>query len=83
MDKGKRRRFARAREDAILEKIVNNEGIRIKDLAKKLGMWDGNLRRNVERLVKKGIVAKYVENDYVCVKIKKKKLAHGVDEGEP
>ena len=59
------------KDDEIVESIRENNGIRIKDLAKLLGMWDSNLRKRLKLLNKEGKVEKFIQEDYTCVKIKK------------
>ncbi len=60
-------------EDRIIEAIRRNEGIRVKDLVRMLNMWDGNLRREVGTLVRKGVLEKFIKDDFVCVRFRKEK----------
>ena len=55
-----------AREEEIVDAIKHKDGVRIKDLAKLLGMWDGNLRNKINDLVKMGIVEKFIKDKYIC-----------------
>lgn len=59
------------RDDEIVMTIRENNGIRIKDLAKLLSMWDSNLRKRLNLLNKEGKVERFIQKDYTCVKIKK------------
>lgn len=57
-------------EQRIIDAIRKNNGIRIKDLARILGMWDSNLRKRINVLVKKDIVERFVQDGYTCVRVK-------------
>lgn len=61
------------RNDEILSVIRENNGIKIKDLARQLEMWDGNLRKRINALVKTKRIEKFVDGEnYTCVKIRDK-----------
>lgn len=57
-------------EQRIIEAIGKNNGIRIKDLARILGMWDSNLRKRINVLDQNGIVERFVQDGYTCVRVK-------------
>jgi DNA-binding MarR family transcriptional regulator len=59
-------------ENKILQTLMalkNPKYIRIKDLAKKSGMWQGNVSRYVSQLEKKGLVIKFHLNGFIYVEI--------------
>jgi predicted transcriptional regulator len=70
MTSNKKRTIKRERE--IIQSIENNEGIKIKDLAKLLEMWDSNLRKMIKILVEQEKVEKFRKDNYICVRIKKR-----------
>lgn len=59
-----------AREEEIMSAIRKNNGIRIKDLARLLDMWDSNLRKKINILRQKGLVEKFIHDKYTCVRIR-------------
>ena len=59
-------------EDKIIEAVRAKEEIRIKDLAKLLGKWEGNVSRKVSVLAREGTVEKFVKDGYTCVRLKKR-----------
>ena len=59
------------RDEEIINAIKKNKGIRIRDLAKSLGMWDSNLRKKLNVLVSENQVERFIENKYTCVRLKK------------
>lgn len=67
---GTNERKLSTREKEIINAIEHNNGIRIKDLAKLLGMWDSNLRKKINLLVQRGLVERLIEDKYTCVRIK-------------
>jgi DeoR/GlpR family transcriptional regulator of sugar metabolism len=58
------------RDEEIIELINNNKGIRIKDLAKLLSMWDSNLRKKIKLLAENNKVERFNSKGYTCVRIK-------------
>ncbi len=59
-------------EEKILQALEKRDGVQIKDLAKKLGMWQGNVSRYVSRLSEKELVEKFTKDGAVCVKLSRK-----------
>ena len=59
------------RETEVINAVKSHNHIRIKDLAKKLEMWDSNLRKMIVKLEEKGYLHKYVQDNFTCVKLKK------------
>jgi len=70
-------KLAKAKRLTVKEKLVkaigDSEGIRIKDLAKVLDMWYGNVSREVGLLAKSGRIEKFVADGYVWVRLSRKK----------
>ena len=56
--------------EKIIQVISNNNEIRIKDLAKSLGMWDSNLRKKIKVLVEEGKIEVFQKDKYKCVRVK-------------
>jgi predicted ArsR family transcriptional regulator len=66
----KKEKFLSKTEEKIIESLRKSKSMRIKDLVRILGMYDSNLRKRIKVLFNKGMLERYVEDNYTCVRIK-------------
>lgn len=60
------------RKEEILKLLKSNKEMKVKDLAKELGMWDSHLRKKINILIKDELVEKFIKDNYTYVKIRKR-----------
>jgi len=59
------------RKEEVLATLVKVQQVRVVALARKLGMWDSNLRKILKQLIIEKKIEKFLDNNYTCVRMRK------------